>query len=88
VGPSRGTILASSLALAPPSSVEAKLNVHVTGFESLPVRATERTVWLLGRLSTDAGLTGLGEASDAFGFANTTKQDACAWNPSCVFFSS
>jgi len=28
------------------------------------------------RLRTDAGLTGLGEASDAFGFANTTKQDA------------
>ena len=28
------------------------------------------------RLRTDAGLTGLGEASDAFGFANTTNQDA------------
>jgi galactonate dehydratase len=28
------------------------------------------------RLRTDAGLTGLGEASDAFGFANTSKQDA------------
>ena len=51
-------------------------NVHVTGFELLPVRATERTVWLIVRLSTDRGLTGLGEASDAFGFANTTKQDA------------
>jgi len=66
---------ASSLALAP-SSIDAKSNVHVTGFELLPVRATERTVWLMVRLSTDAGLTGLGEASDAFGFANTTKQDA------------
>jgi galactonate dehydratase len=33
-------------------------------------------VWLIVRLRTDAGLTGLGEASDAFGFANTTKQDA------------
>jgi galactonate dehydratase len=39
------------------------------------MRATERTVWLFVRLGTDAGLTGLGEASDAFGFANTTKQD-------------
>jgi L-alanine-DL-glutamate epimerase-like enolase superfamily enzyme len=28
------------------------------------------------RVRTDVGLTGLGEASDAFGFANTTKQDA------------
>ena len=33
-------------------------------------------MWLLVRLGTDAGLSGLGEASDAFGFANTTKQDA------------
>jgi galactonate dehydratase len=33
-------------------------------------------VWLIVRLRTDGGLTGLGEASDAFGFANTTKQDA------------
>ena len=50
--------------------------VRVTGFELLPVRATERTVWLMVRLTTDQGLTGLGEASDAFGFANTTKQNA------------
>jgi galactonate dehydratase len=50
--------------------------VRVTGFELLPVRATERTVWLIVRVRTDVGLTGLGEASDAFGFANTTKQDA------------
>ena len=56
--------------------LRAAPNVHVTGFELLPVRATERTVWLIVRLSTDRGLTGLGEASDAFGFANTTKQDA------------
>jgi galactonate dehydratase len=62
--------------LAPSSRVDAKPNLHVTGFELLPVRATDRTVWLMIRLSTDAGLTGLGEASDAFGFANTTKQDA------------
>ena len=76
MGVSRRTILASSLVLAPPTRIEAKPNVRVTGFELLPIRATERTVWLLVRLSTDAGLTGLGEASDAFGFANTSKQDA------------
>ena len=35
-----------------------------------------RTVWLIVRLQTDAGLTGLGEASDAFGFANTSREDA------------
>jgi galactonate dehydratase len=33
-------------------------------------------VWLFVRLKTDAGLTGLGEASDAFGFANTTSANA------------
>ncbi len=50
--------------------------LRVIRFELIPVRASERTVWLIVRLFTDAGLTGLGEASDAFGFANTTKQDA------------
>jgi galactonate dehydratase len=50
--------------------------VRVTALELLPVRATERTVWLIVRLQTDVGLTGLGEASDAFGFLNTTKEDA------------
>lgn len=51
-------------------------NVRITGFELIPVRATERTVWLIVRLRTDQSLTGLGEASDAFGFLNTTRQDA------------
>jgi galactonate dehydratase len=46
--------------------------VRITGIELVPIRATSRTVWLIVRLSTDRGLTGLGEASDAFGFANTT----------------
>jgi galactonate dehydratase len=56
--------------------LRAAPRLRVTGIELLPVRATERTVWLIVRLRTDEGLTGLGEASDAFGFANTTKQDA------------
>jgi galactonate dehydratase len=56
--------------------LQAAPRLKVTGLELLPVRATERTVWLIVRLRTDSGLTGLGEASDAFGFANTTKQDA------------
>ena len=60
----------------PGRAFAAPPRVRVTGFELLPIRATERTVWLMVRLRTDAGLTGLGEASDAFGFANTTKQDA------------
>jgi galactonate dehydratase len=46
--------------------------LRLTAVELLPIRATPRTVWLVVRLRTDAGLTGLGEASDAFGFANTT----------------
>jgi galactonate dehydratase len=56
--------------------LRAAPQLRVTGIELLPVRATERTVWLIVRLRTDEGVTGLGEASDAFGFANTTKQDA------------
>ena len=55
---------------------EGMPRVRIAGLELLPVRATARTVWLIVRLRTDAGLTGLGEASDAFGFANTSKQDA------------
>jgi galactonate dehydratase len=50
--------------------------LRVTGFDLLPIRATSRTVWLIVRLRTDAGLIGLGEASDAFGFANTTTANA------------
>lgn len=56
--------------------VESAPHVRVTGFDLLPVRASERTVWLIVRLRTNAGLTGLGEASDAFGYAATTRQDA------------
>ncbi len=70
--------LAAAAALWPSRLLAAPPALRVTGVELLPVRATERTVWLLVRLRTDAGLTGIGEASDAFGFANTTKQDAMA----------
>jgi len=78
----RRALLSAALAVAGgsiaawPAGVRAAPRLRVTGFELLPVRATGRTVWLLVRLRTDAGLTGLGEASDAFGFANTTKEDA------------
>lgn len=70
------------LAAVPGLAFLRQVNLHaqppltVTGVELIPVRATERTVWLFVRLRTDAGLTGLGEASDAFGFANTTRADA------------
>jgi len=50
--------------------------LRITSFELLPIRATYRTVWLVVLLKTDSGLVGLGEASDAFGFANTTSDDA------------
>lgn len=50
--------------------------VRLTGIDLLPIRASSRTVWLVVRLRTDAGLTGHGEASDAFGFANTTVANA------------
>jgi galactonate dehydratase len=67
---------AAAATLVVPAQASAPPKVRVTGFELLPIRATERTVWLVVRLKTDVGLIGLGEASDAFGFANTTKQDA------------
>jgi galactonate dehydratase len=72
---SAGATLAAGVALWPSRTLAAP-RLRVVGFELLPIRATERTVWLMVRLQTDAGLTGLGEASDAFGFANTTNQDA------------
>src|SRR5687768_18063725 len=78
--PTRRTFLtvcgAAAGAWLAPRWLEAAPRLKVTAFELLPVRATERTVWLIVRLRTDAGLTGLGEASDAFGFANTTRADA------------
>lgn len=40
--------------------------------EVLPVRVTPRTAWLVLRVRTDAGVYGLGEASDAFGIQGTT----------------
>ena len=67
---------AAGLMLTTARALEAAPRLKVTGFELFPVRATERTVWLLVRVRSDAGLTGLGEASDAFGFANTTQQGA------------
>jgi len=70
-----GTILAAPV-LALRHARAAPPSLRLTGFELLPIRATSRTVWLVVRLHTDAGLTGLGEASDAFGFANTTAANA------------
>jgi galactonate dehydratase len=67
---------ATAGALLAPRWLDAAPRLRVTGIELLPVRASQRTVWLIVRLRTDAGLTGLGEASDAFGFANTTREDA------------
>ena len=77
----RGLMMAGGAVVAAPllalRRVEAALpRVRITGVELVPVRATSRTVWLFVRLQTDIGLTGLGEASDAFGFANTTADNA------------
>lgn len=72
----RRFFLAASLPSAFLLRLRSAPNLRVTGFELIPVRATERTVWLIVRLRTDQALTGLGEASDAFGFLNTTRQNA------------
>jgi len=76
----RDALLATASAAAMPllalARAEATPRVRITGVELIPVRATYRTVWLFVRLTTDAGISGVGEASDAFGFANTTVADA------------
>lgn len=73
-----GLASAAGAAFFPTDLLEAKAmpQLRVVGCELLPIRATARTVWLIVRLQTNAGLTGLGEASDAFGFDDTTKQEA------------
>ncbi len=71
---SAGSALLTSFFL-PLRAAAAVPRLRLTGIELRPVRATSRTVWLFVRLLTDAGLIGLGEAFDAFGFANTTASD-------------
>ena len=72
---SSGVLLVSPFIALRHASAAAP-TLRLTAIELLPVRATSRTVWLVVRLRTDAGLTGLGEASDAFGFASTTAANA------------
>jgi galactonate dehydratase len=72
----RRTVLSACGAFVAAPVIAAAQKVRLTAFELVAVRATERTVWLIVRLRTDAGLSGLGEASDAFGFAKTTKDNA------------
>ena len=62
--------------LAALTGLAAKARSRITRTELIPVRATSRTVWLFVRLHDHRGRQGLGEASDAFGFAATTKADA------------
>ena len=42
---------------------QAELGLRITGMEQIVVRATGRTNWIFVRLSTNDGMTGLGEAS-------------------------
>ena len=63
---------AATVAAAPPRLAvgaarlplgQAELGVRITGMETIVVRATGRTTWIFVRLSTNDGMTGLGEAS-------------------------
>ena len=42
----------------------AEANIKITGMQVFLVNATQRTKWIFLRLTTNTGLTGLGEASD------------------------
>jgi galactonate dehydratase len=53
----------------------AEANLKITGMQVFVVKATQRTQWIFLRLTTNAGLTGLGEASDGFG-AKVLASDA------------
>ncbi|MBY0508443.1 MAG: mandelate racemase/muconate lactonizing enzyme family protein [Bryobacteraceae bacterium] len=57
-------------------ALAARSHPKLTKLELVPIRATERTVWLIVRLHTNQRLTGLGEASDAFGYAGTSRANA------------
>lgn len=81
-----GAGLAAGAALWRPPALEAAPRARITGFELLPVRATDRTVWLFVRLRTDAGLTGLGEASDALGSAGTPQAEAARMQSELAHF--
>jgi galactonate dehydratase len=77
----RAWLMQSAGLLLLPSSIThathaQKRASRIRDVQLLPVRATERTVWMFVRVTTDSGLTGLGEASDAFGFAITSKVQA------------
>jgi galactonate dehydratase len=73
-----GVISRRSFALLPalPALAAPRPSPLLRKMELLPVRVTERTLWLLLRLTLDNGMSGLGEASDAFGFSNTSAEDA------------
>lgn len=71
-----GTVCAAGVMANLSAAAATSRRVRLTGLELLPVRATERTVWLFVRLKASSGLTGLGEASDAFGYLNTTREQA------------
>lgn len=62
--------------LLPALAAMARPAARIKRVELLPVQATTRTVWLFVRLHASGGLSGLGEASDAFGFTRTTKEQA------------
>jgi galactonate dehydratase len=53
-------------ALPIPAQSAAK-DVRIEGLEFFVVRATKRTAWFFIRLTTNKGLTGLGECSDSLG---------------------
>lgn len=68
---SRRALLASGSSL-----LLGQARTKIRGYSLWPVRATTRTVWLVVQLHTDSGISGLGEASDAFGFASTSASQA------------
>lgn len=67
----------------PAANALAATRPKLDRYELVAVRATARTVWLMILVYARDGRTGLGEASDAFGFAATTKENARRMEQEC-----
>jgi len=66
-GAGLGSLAAATACQAPPPPDQAAANVVVTGLEIFRVRVNQRGNWVIPRIQTSAGISGIGDASHAGG---------------------